>query len=482
MVLLVVLISSSCTKDWLDVTSGSEVRSDDQFKSESGFKDALIGAYIGMTDPALYSRDLTYNIVDLLSQQYGVMTTLSQYGEFQTYNYTSVRTVPRIEAVWNKTYSVIANVNNALTNIDKNKAVLNPISYAIIKGELLGLRAFLHFDLMRLYGYGNIANRTDLAGKFAIPYVVNFDKSVTPQLSYANTFELLNKDLNEAAVLLKEDPIFNNPRKPTAYYTAINRDGFYNKREQRMNYYAVKALQARVLQWQGGVTNLANAAIAAEEVIKDAPAKLINSPNVAVADPTLYPEHLFNLNVNAFADIVNPFLDGSSLTNYNALFIPTTRAQEIYETNNANIGAVDVRFNTLLSLQTKGYISQKYFQKTNSATRNVMPLIKVPEMYYIAAEHYVTANLPKAIEYLNLVRSSRGIIQNILPTADMATVTAEIMKEYQKEYVSEGQLFYFYKRLGKTTFPGLATTITANDKIYLFPYPASEIEFGNRVQ
>ena len=176
MVLLVVLTASSCKKGWLDVTSGSEVRSEEQFKSESGFKDALIGTYIGMTDPALYSRDVTYNIVDILSQQYGAISSQGQFVDFQTYNYTSIRSVPRIDVIWNKTYNVIANVNNALINIDKNKSALSPISYSIIKGELLGLRAFLHFDLMRMYGYGNIANRSDLSGKLAIPYVLDFNK------------------------------------------------------------------------------------------------------------------------------------------------------------------------------------------------------------------------------------------------------------------------------------------------------------------
>jgi hypothetical protein len=46
----------------------------------------------------------------------------------------------------------------------------------------------------------------------------------------------------------------------------------------------------------------------------------------------------------------------------------------------------------------------------------------------------------------------------------------------------EGQSFVYYKRLGKTSFPGLAAGTIADDKIYLLPYPATEIEFGNRVQ
>lgn len=479
-VLLIGLCSTSCKKGWLDVTSDSEIRSDDQFKSEAGFKDALMGVYIGMTSPTLYAKDMTWNMMDILSHQYSPLNASTAYYDVQNHNYKSVAAAPQIDAIWNKSYNVIANINNALNNIDKNKSVLNPKSYAIIKGELLGLRAFLHLDLMRVYGYGNLANRADIASKFAIPYVSNFSKDVTPQLSYANTFALMAKDIDESLSLLKEDPIYNNPKKPDTYYAEINRDGFYNKREQRMNYYAVKALQARMLEWQGGTQNMAAAAVAAEEVIKDASAKLIVS-TAASSDPILYKEHLFNLNVVAFANIVDPFLNANDATAVNTVFMPSQFAQEVYETSIVNIGPPDIRFNTLLNSQARGLVSIKLRQLNKPGGRiNTVPLMKLPEMYYIAAENYTETNLAKAIEYLNIVRSSRGIVQNIPNNALKEVVKNEIYKEYRKEYISEGQLFFFYKRMGRTTIPGYANPV--GDNIYVLPYPANEIEFGNRVQ
>lgn len=481
--LMLVLLASSCKKGWLDVTSGSEVRSDEQFKSESGFKDALMGVYLGMTNKSAYSQDMTWNMVDIMGQQYAALPvgTSAPYAYFQTYTYKNLTVDPIIEANWNQSYQTIANVNNALSNIDKNKSVLNPVSYSIIKGELLGLRAFLHFDLMRLYGYGNIAKRSDLAAKFAIPYVKDFKKEVTPQLSYAETFGLLNKDIDEAITLLKEDPIYNNPKKPASYYTEINRDGFYNKREQRLNYYAARALQARILLWEGGNENLAKAALSAEEVIKYTSARLVSSASAASADPVLYPEHLFTLNVLGFLDLVNPYLDMTA-TNAKALYLSNARAAELYETANAQIGLVDYRYNTLLSQQARGFAIVKLQQKLSVATRNNMPLIRLPEMYYIAAEAYVNVNPAQSIAYLNTVRTSRGIIKNIPAGSTADVILAELEKEYRKEFVMEGQLFFYYKRLGKTTFPGLGPNVIASDNIYVLPYPASEIELGNRVQ
>lgn len=474
------VILTSCKKGWLDVTSSTEIRAEDQFSSEAGFRDALMGVYIGMTDQSLYGKDMTYNLVDLLSQQYNPLTSSALYYQAQQFNYKGIRSQPQINNIWNKSYSVIANINNALKYIDEKKEVLNSISYSIIKGELLGLRAFVHFDLLRLYGYGNLANRTDVSSKLAVPYVTEFSKELTAQRTYAETFALLNKDLNASLELLKEDPIYPKAGRSENYFDEVNRLGFYNNREKRMNYYAAKALQARVLIWEGGSANVRLAKTAAEEVIASSTADLVNG--TAAADPVLYKEHIFNLDVNGLIDIVNPLLVAQVGTQYDALFLNNSTAESLYETSNPSIGLADIRFNTLLESQARGMVSIKLRQSaSNYVGRNAVPLIKLPEMYYIAAEAYLTENLSKAIEYLNTVRKSRGIIQEIPANASAATVKDELYKEYRKEFIGEGQLFFYFKRTGQDHIPGLATGTIANDKIYVLPYPDREIEFG-RVQ
>ncbi|WEK34717.1 MAG: RagB/SusD family nutrient uptake outer membrane protein [Candidatus Pseudobacter hemicellulosilyticus] len=479
--LLLLASASSCKKGWLDVTPSNQIKAEDQFNSEAGFKDALMGVYIGMTASELYGRDMSWNLPDLMAQQYNALQEGSRDYDIQLYNYRTIRSIPKVEAFWNKTYNLIANTNSALEYIDKNRSVLNPVSYSIIKGELLGLRAFLHFDLLRLFGYGNLANRPELSGKQAIPYVTVLSKDMTAQRSFPETFALLQKDINEAIELLKEDPITGN--HASSYYAVVNRDGFYNNRQQRMNYYAVKALQARAYLWQGGAANLAAAAAVAEEVISQSPAELISVDNSPSTDKFFQPEHLFTLNVSAFINIINPSLVAVLATDVNALFLQTATAESLYEANTAGIGNVDKRFNTMLSSQPRGYISVKLRQEDRSfTTNNLMPLIRVAEMYYIAAENYIETDLPKAIEYLNTVRRSRGIQVDIPAIADKATVVAELQKEYRKDFLMEGQLFFYYKRLNLSTFPGFPANRVANDQVYVLPYPNSELEAGNRVQ
>ena len=478
--LAAIFITASCEKEWLDVSTSAQIEAEEQFQSPQGFKDALIGVYIGMASPELYAKDMTWNLVDILSQQYADLRGGASYTAVQEFRYRTTRSTGQVDALWINSYNVLANINIILEYLEANEAVLDPIDYAIIKGELLGLRAFLHFDLMRLYGYGDLADR-DVSGELTIPYVTEFTKEVTPQRTYAQTFELLENDILSSLELLEMDPIYNANEVPEDFDETVNMDGFYNDRKLRMNYYAVKALQARVHLWQGGAEDLEKARAAAEEVIFEGPFELINSATYPVsADPIFYPEMIFGLNVTGFADIVNPINDISQETNTNALYFTQSSAGDIFETDSINIGVADVRFNTLLEAQSGGLVSVKLVQD-DVLHYEIMPLMTVPEMYYIAAEAYLeNNNLQKTIEYLNTVRNSRGIIAEIPQTADAEIVAEELFKEYRKEFISEGQLFFFYKRLGRETIPGLSETITLDDDVYVLPYPDNEVQFGNR--
>ncbi|MFR7808304.1 MAG: hypothetical protein ACLU4N_02875 [Butyricimonas faecihominis] len=60
----------------------------------------------------------------------------------------------------------------------------------MMKG-IVSYSCYAAFDMMRLYGYGNLAGRTDKSTKLTVPYVTDYDKEMTPQLSYDQTIELI---------------------------------------------------------------------------------------------------------------------------------------------------------------------------------------------------------------------------------------------------------------------------------------------------
>ena len=108
-----------------------------------------------------------------------------------------------------------------------------------------------------------------------------------------------------------------------------------------------------------------------------------------------------------------------------------------------------------------------------------MPLIKKPEMFYYAAECYNRLGQPaQAVAMLNEVRQARGIdIQFNLPaTLTSEEIDQEITKEWRKEFINEGQLFYYYKRLGLT----IPDATVNGDAAFVIPLPETEVELGGR--
>jgi hypothetical protein len=55
----------------------------------------------------------------------------------------------------------------------------------------------------------------------------------------------------------------------------------------------------------------------------------------------------------------------------------------------------------------------------------------------------------------------------------------EIKKEYRKEFMLEGVMFYYYKRTGAEMLPNMETAMT--DTEYVLPYPEFELQNG-RIQ
>jgi hypothetical protein len=479
------LTFSSCSK-WLDVTPPSQIREEDQFSTVEGFQQALIGCYIGMTNTSLYGKTLTWSTIELMAGQYVQPLSLASDYNMSVYNYKYTTSITTINNIWLKAYTVIANANNALKYIELKKDILDNINYKIIKGELLAIRAFMHFDLMRIYGYGNLANRNDITSKYAVPYVTTLSKDMTPQLNYSQTFGLIIKDLTDAMALLEnEDPV--TKVHPDTYYDNVNSEGFYDNRQQRFNYYATALLLARVYLWEGSSSSLSKALPLANKVISDAESREIISWTTSTSvtsDIIMKSEHLMSLNTQNLSQITPIFFLVQILaTDYNALYVSSDRLYSVYEAE--GVGNTDFRFtkqfigNTAIVNGKTSYTPLKYYGTYSGKMSNdFIPLLRIPEAYYIAAECLLKQSSPDvngALNLLNTVRAKRGITVN-LSGLNASSAMNEVIKEYLKEYYSEGYAFFLYKRLGITTIPNYSKT--AGDDVYVLPYPETEIQMG----
>ena len=62
------LLAGSC--DWLEVSPSNEVNEEDLFAKGSGYRNALNGIYLNMSDNSLYGRNLSYGFIEVLGHQY----------------------------------------------------------------------------------------------------------------------------------------------------------------------------------------------------------------------------------------------------------------------------------------------------------------------------------------------------------------------------------------------------------------------------
>ena len=103
---------------------------------------------------------------------------------------------------------------------------------------------------------------------------------------------------------------------------------------------------------------------------------------------------------------------------------------------------------------------------------NYIPMFKISELYLIAAE---CAQGKAAYDYLNKLRNHRGL-SSIAPTDDLA---GYIFQEYRREFIGEGQLFWFYKRLNLTEIPSCTNfneMVAMQESYYLFSLPQGELD------
>ncbi|MFR4037711.1 MAG: RagB/SusD family nutrient uptake outer membrane protein [Butyricimonas faecalis] len=246
-IILSLVVALTACNDWLNVSPKTDMKAEDLFSTEAGFRDALIGVYALMATSNLYGKNLSYGYLDVLAQYYTSPRSNTSTGyehnlkNAAAYNYTESDEESRILSIWSSHFSAIANINQALLFIDENRDVFTSEDiHHIYKGEFLALRALLHFNVLRLFAPSPMMDNQNGLNAFAIPYVEQYTNIAQPQLTVKEVLEKIVKDLLTAKNLMKEREIFNEFDSSSPMY----------KRNQRMNYYAVTALLARVYLYE----------------------------------------------------------------------------------------------------------------------------------------------------------------------------------------------------------------------------------------
>lgn len=456
----------SCDK-YLDVRPKSQIPADLLFSRESGFYDQLTGVYSKMAGTNLYGMNLSFGFAELLSQNYDPTVDISSlHYNISRYDYQNTKVKSKIEDIWSDAYNCISNLNLMLEYIDKvDQGIFTGNNYSFYKGEALALRAMLHFDMLRLFA-PSYASNPDAP---AIPYVEKYTSDITKQYTVKQTMDLIVRDLEQALAYYWEPTGGNYNLAPSKRY--------------RLSIYAIQIMLGRVYLYMGNNDKAYEYVydyIARDEVVAALPwiyDYLINTDELSTRRTLFDSEIAFYISATDMESLEDQYFNSQANTTspLNVLSPTDEKVQMIYEVNNS-LGEDYRNQKWFDSDGDKRYMS-KYWQ--NSYTKNVIPIIRKSEAYYIAAETLKDSDPERAIGFLNRVRSYRGL--NDYPLSTTLTseqIQSEIYKEYRKEFIGEGQLFYYYKRLNLSTIVG--SGVVAGDNVYVLPMPDNEIDYGQR--
>ncbi|MBP1613131.1 MAG: RagB/SusD family nutrient uptake outer membrane protein [Bacteroidetes bacterium] len=468
---LILGILPFCTScdDWLTVEPKALSSKDKIFESESGYSDALIGLYLEMQNIYKPSNFMVGGNIENMANNYMINegTSIAYYLYKHDYAKTDVDNV--LGSVFLSYYKVIANANVLLEAL-KVQNVLSEQMAKDIEGEALAIRAYMHFELLRLWGPVPTAVN---ASSLYLPYVSVASTDPYEYISYDKYVSKISTDLLRAEELLLDvDPLLKHSNSEMNTTWASQSDYstlFWYSRQKRCNIYAVKGLLARFNLWIGDkqkAYDYAKEVLDAKNLNGLSKFTLGSRQDFSSTNYVFFSEHLFGLSITEFSSYDNnlAFIGRyaslvNSQTNINAKlyeYQSDLRQSLFISTYSYSFGATVWGTKKYTSMTTTDYSSPKS-----------IPLIRLSEMFLILIE---TAPLSEANQYYATFRAAREAAYTPLTDSNRNLL---VLKEYIKEFWSEGQSFFAYKRLDWPVL--LMSNMSMNESNYILPIPADEL-------
>ena len=480
MVLSCGLFFSACN-DWLEPKIENEITADKMYQSGDGYRAVLNGLYKAMGKPSLYGRELSFGFLDCLSQQYRLdEKTIPTYCSAADFQYRDNDVKGIVDGIWLAAYNVIASANDLIQHGESASVDMfenGKEERDMIVGEAYACRALMHFEMLRLFAPA--PTEEELAKKINVPYVENFP-NVQPEanLTMKEFLQKCVKDLEKGQQLVAatdtiQEGISRISSVDERFYSSEG--SLYSGRGYHLNYYAINALLARICQYAGEHDKAASLAKNICEwggewtpYFDDSQFWMLEGvTDWNKKDGLRLPYGLIfavnNKDIFEEAEIATYFPvenrggagedEGSGEIVNNQLLV--VNRDEIF--NHPVFGdesLMDYR-STLLIYQVGGTIpvSGKWYASTDADIRakNLaqLPVLRVSEMYYIQAETYArNGDYASAAQIFNTMRSNRGMWESMVDIKSWDDFVRELVADARREWISEGQLFYLYKRLG----------------------------------
>lgn len=458
-VLLATALLTACSDEWLtDVVPSDKVDEKKAIQTVKEAQYALSGVLSNMQSKSYYGAAyLVYG--DIKAMDVRSVRNDSRY--HGTYFYTEFTHSASMHDFFSLLYRILNNINKDLvyTNALAPRTGSEKSAELEILGNLYALRALVHFDLLKVFARIPTAVDGSLGDELG---VIDADRviDIHEQLPRNNLQECYNFVIADLQKALQTMP------KGAAT-------------EGRVSYNAIKALLARVYLYYG---KYELAAQYAGEVIHSGQYSLIpyGDYKKAWAADTPNPEVIMQI-VNTFED--NPALEGIgnlwSTTGYHAVTL--TDSFKALLASDQNDERSDY---TSISDTPKS----KRFLKYPDELVNNIPVIRLSEMYFIAAEcAYKQGDPATAVQMINEILKVRTNGKTQLTAGDMTL--DRILLEKRKEFVGEGQTFFDYirnkkdiERAGKDHLVTAPKSIEYTDYKMIQPIPRYELDANKNIQ
>lgn len=459
-------VLTGCNK-WLDISPEDEISAEEMFKKTEGFYNVLNGIYLELGKPSLYGSTLSWKEMEAWGMGYNLDKDLSSHESMYALSrrdYEHERAMSAGETIWSNAYKNIARLNmfmqyaNEKTDDFFNHGV---VEKHLLLGEALALRAYLHFDLLRIFA----KNYRDEGGPDGvhIPFVEKYPSIVNPPVKSSVVMERIIADLVTAANYVAEYDLHEDNRGNVISYTSrfsksasADWGKFYSMRGCRMNYFAIRILQARVALYAGDYENAMKYAQEIIDLEKDKSISFISAYSLA-NEPKMMQETFFAFHYDKLIEATQDWFDRIKNHVLSLEDIVNFKADK-------NDKRVTMQENGILTL---------FNEDKNGAETLFVPALRFGEVYYIMAESYLkTGNTPEAVKTLNVLLKARKA--SLLSEDTAADKVLEFMvNDARKEFAGLGQNVFMYKRLGEPVhFSGGKDNASVGNLV--LPIPHSE--------
>ncbi len=405
--LAVLILISSCSKNFLQSSPLDSTSPGQALSTEGGMQTALQGVYSGLKSVNLWGASLPI-IGDLMADN--VFINPNNYGYYiPQYTYSVTVQDATVTGTWADAYTVILRCNNII-----NDTLSPDVNVNEYKGEALAIRALTYFYLVDFYA----KPYTDDPSSPGVPLVLSsapYDKPARSTVS--QVFSQIVKDLQGADTLM------------TLYTNS-----------SQFSHYAGEGLLAKVYMYMG---DSADALPLAEDVINNSGFTLLTPGNGGANYLAFWANSTPRTDfVETLFEVTQDKINNNGSNGVDAQYSPQVYGDLLCSSDLVALySPTDVRG---LLIDGNGYV-YKYPNAVNAQQKDNSKVLRLSDVYLIAAEASVASDPNASRAFLNALVAQRDPSLNY--TDGGTQLTLDIIQERRKELAFEGDRFFDLNRL-----------------------------------